>query len=93
LFAYSRTEKFYTMEIKVLGPGCYRCRELEKATKQAIEELGIDADFTKEEDISKIMTYGISRTPGLVVDGEVVLSGKLASVKEIKELLAGGKNK
>ncbi len=79
------------MEIKVLGPGCYRCQELEKAAKQAIDELGIDATLTKEEDMGKIMSYGISRTPGLVVDGKVVLSGKIASVKEIKELLEEGK--
>lgn len=75
------------MKIEVLGAGCSKCQELEKATKKAVEELGIDADIVKEQDMGVIMSYGIIRTPGLVVDGKVVLSGRLADVNEIKELL------
>lgn len=75
------------MEIKVLGTGCPKCKSLEKMTKEAVEELGIDASVTKEEDIMKIMGYGILSTPGLVVDGKVVMSGRLPSKNEMKELL------
>lgn len=75
------------MEIKVLGTGCPKCKTLEKATKDAVSELGIEATVTKEEDIMKIMGYGVMRTPGLVVNEKVVASGRLLSVNEIKELL------
>lgn len=75
------------MEIKVLGTGCPKCKSLEKATRDAVSELGIDASVTKEEDIMKIMGYGVMRTPGLVVNEKVVASGRLLSVNEIKEIL------
>ncbi len=75
------------MEIKVLGTGCANCKNLEKSTRQAVEELGIDAQVVKEEDIVKIMAYGIMRTPGLVIDEKVVMSGRVPSVSEIKTLI------
>jgi small redox-active disulfide protein 2 len=76
------------MEIKVLGTGCPKCKSLEKMTRDAVTQMGIEANVTKEEDIMKIMEYGIMRTPGLVVDGKVVLSGRLPSENELKELLS-----
>ena len=76
------------MEIKVLGTGCPKCKSLEKMTRDAVNQMGIEANVTKEEDIMKIMEYGIMRTPGLVVDGKVVLSGRLPSENELKELLS-----
>jgi len=79
------------MEIKVLGTGCANCKNLEAATRKAVEELGIDASVVKEEDIMKIMGYGIMRTPGLVIDEKVVLSGRVPSVSEIKELITNAK--
>ena len=75
------------MEIKVLGTGCPKCKTLEKTTREVVDELGITASVTKEEDIMKIMAYGILNTPGLVVDEKVVISGRLPSKKEITELL------
>ena len=75
------------MEIKVLGTGCTKCKSLEKATIDAVNELGLKATVTKEEDIVKIMGYGVMRTPGLVIDDKVVLSGRVPSDKELKELL------
>ncbi len=76
------------MEIKVLGTGCAKCKTLEQSVKQSVEELGIDAVVTKEEDIVKIMSYGIMHTPGLVINGKVVLSGRVPSAKDLKELIA-----
>lgn len=76
------------MIIKVLGTGCAKCKTLEKATLDAVKELNIDAQVVKEEDIVKIMGYGIMRTPGLVIDEKVVLSGHVPSIKEIKELIS-----
>lgn len=75
------------MNIKVLGTGCSRCRSLEHATRQAAEELSLDVAIEKVEDIQKIMEYGIMRTPGLVIDGKVVLSGQVPKVSELKEIL------
>ncbi len=75
------------MEIKILGTGCSNCRNLEKATREAVAELNIEATVVKEEDITKIMGYGIMRTPALVVDEKVLLYGRVPSVKELKELL------
>lgn len=76
------------MQIKVLGTGCKKCNELEQATRNAIEALGINANIKKEEDIMKIMEYGVNRTPALVVDGKVVVSGRVPSDKELEELLS-----
>lgn len=76
------------MEIKVLGTGCAKCKTLEKITRDVISEMGIPADITKEEDIIKIMSYGIMNTPGLVINGKVVLSGRVPSSTEIKDLIS-----
>ncbi len=75
------------MEIKVLGTGCPKCKKLEEITKKTISELGIEASIEKVEDVYKIMQYGVMRTPGLVVDGKVVLTGRLPKSNELKELL------
>jgi len=75
------------MEIKVLGTGCPKCKKLEELTKQAVSELGIDASIEKVEDIYKIMQYGVMRTPGLIVNDKVVLTGRLPKSNELKELL------
>jgi small redox-active disulfide protein 2 len=79
------------MEIKVLGTGCAKCKTLEKITREVISEMGIPADITKEEDIMKIMSYGILNTPGLVINGKVVVSGRIPSSSEIKELISKNK--
>jgi small redox-active disulfide protein 2 len=76
------------MEIKVLGPGCPKCQTLEKNTKQAVAELGLEAQVGKVTDINEIADYGVFITPGLVVDGEVKLVGKVATKEDIKKLLS-----
>ncbi len=75
------------MEIKVLGTGCPKCKNLEEATKKAIEELQLDATVEKVEDIMKIMEYGVASTPALVVNNKVVVNGRVPSVNEIKQFL------
>ncbi|MFZ4740790.1 MAG: thioredoxin family protein [Bacteroidales bacterium] len=75
------------MEIKVLGTGCANCKTLEKGVLIAVEELKIEANVEKIEDIVKIMGYGIMKTPGLVINGKVVLSGRVPSVTELKEII------
>lgn len=75
------------MNIIVLGTGCSKCKTLEQLTRKVVSDMNLNAEVTKEEDITKIMSYGIMRTPGLVVDGKVILSGRIPSESELKELL------
>jgi small redox-active disulfide protein 2 len=73
--------------IKVLGPGCTNCKNLERVTREAVEELGVDATIEKIEDYALIMGYGIMSTPGLVIDEKVVASGRVPKSTELKELI------
>ncbi len=75
------------MNIIVLGTGCAKCKSLEQLTRKVVADLNLNAEVTKEEDIQKIISYGIMRTPGLVKDGKVILSGRIPSESELKELL------
>ena len=75
------------MEIKVLGPGCPRCKALEKTVADSLAELNIAANVSKVDDIIKIMEYGVMHTPALVINGKVVLSGRVPSSSEIKEII------
>jgi len=76
------------MEIKVLGTGCAKCKALEKLTREVVDEMKIDATVTKVEDITEIMKFGVMVTPALVVDGKVVLKGRLPAASEIKQFLS-----
>lgn len=75
------------MEIKVLGTGCPKCKSLEKATREVVAQNNIDANISKVEDIMEIMNYNVMSTPALVVDGRVVVKGRVPSNEELKELL------
>ena len=79
------------MEIKILGTGCSNCKALEKTTINALAEMDLTANVEKVEDITKIMAYGIMRTPGLVINDKVVLSGRVPSIKELKEIIEKNK--
>ena len=72
------------MDIKVLGPGCARCVDLERKTRRAVDEMGVAANVEKISDIQKIIAYRIMATPGLVIDGKVKCAGRIPSVDEIK---------
>jgi small redox-active disulfide protein 2 len=77
------------MDIKVLGPGCKNCVRLEANTREALTSLGRSASIEKVTDYGQIAGYGIMSTPGLVVDGTVVVAGRVPSVDDLKHLLAG----
>ena len=75
------------MLIKILGPGCKNCANLEKATRQAVADLGLEATIEKVTDYGQIASYGVMRTPGLVVDEQVLISGRVPTADEIAALL------
>lgn len=76
------------MEIKVLGTGCCnKCALLTKNTEDAVKAMGINAGVEKVTDIEKIISYGIMRTPALVVDDKVLSVGKVLSVEEVTSIL------
>lgn len=75
------------MEIKVLGPGCINCERLAETVKQAVSELGIDAEVTKVSDFAVMASYGMMASPGLVINEKLVSSGRVPSVKDIKILI------
>ena len=74
-------------EIKVLGTGCSKCTTLYDNVKSAVAELGIDAVVEKEQDIMKIMEYNVMSVPALVVDSNVLSTGKVLTIEEVKKLL------
>ena len=75
-------------QVKVLGPGCPRCRQLAENVQQAVGELDTPCEVEKVTDIGKMSAYGVLVTPALVVDGKVLSAGKVLGPEEIKELLA-----
>ncbi len=71
------------MEIKILGTGCAKCDKLEEMVREAVGELGVDAEIIKITDLNEILEYDIMMTPGLVVNGEIIWSGRLPKMDEI----------
>ena len=75
------------MDIKVLGPGCAKCHKLEQVVKEVVQEMGIDIHVEKLSDMKKIMEYDILMTPGLVINGKVVVSGKIPDKAEVTKYI------
>ncbi|NPV87808.1 MAG: thioredoxin family protein [Anaerolineae bacterium] len=72
------------LNIKILGGGCPNCKKLEEVTRKVVNRLGLQAEFEKVTDMKKIMEYPILSTPGLVVNGELVCSGRIPHETEIE---------
>lgn len=75
------------MDIKILGTGCAKCKSLDKAVREVVEQNQLAATVTKVEDIMEIMKYKVMTTPALVVDEKVVVKGRVPSNDEIKDIL------
>ena len=76
-----------TTSIKILGPGCAKCKSTLTVVQKAVEQLGIQAEITKVEDLEGMMKYNILSTPVVVVNEEIKIKGRVPSVGEIKDLL------
>jgi len=77
------------VRIRVLGPGCPKCKMVEERVKEALDELGVKAEVEKVTDFAKMMEYGIMMTPALVIDNEIKCQGRIPSAEEIKEWMQG----
>ena len=72
------------MKIEILGTGCAKCLKLEELVNEVVKESAVNAEISKVKDIKKIMTYGVMTTPGLVVDGQVKIAGKMPTEEQIR---------
>ncbi len=75
------------MKIEVLGPGCTRCKETFRVVQHVVEQSGLDAQVVKDESIERMMALGLLSTPGVAIDGKVVLSGRIPKADEVRRLL------
>ena len=79
------------MKVQILGTGCPKCKLLEQHAREAIQELGIQADVEKVTDIDKIREMGVMMTPALAIDGEVKSVGKVLTKDQAVQIIKGGK--
>jgi small redox-active disulfide protein 2 len=80
------------MEIKILGPGCYKCDALEKHVKDVVSELQLDAKIEHVKDMKQILEYPILTTPGLVIDEKLVVSGRVPTKDEVSQFITNALN-
>ena len=80
------------MEIKVVGPGCAKCQKVEETVNEVAKEQGIDVNITKVTDFNEIIQTGITNTPGLIVNDEVKVTGKVPSKDEVSKILTAENN-
>ena len=76
------------MKIEILGTGCSKCKKTKEVIEKVLKNEGVEAEVVKIEDIEKILNYGVMVTPGVVVDGEVKLVGKVPDEKDIKKWIS-----
>jgi len=81
------------MKIKVLGPGCAKCHSLDKLVREVVEDLKIDAQVEYIQDMGKILEYPILITPGLVINEEVVCSGRVPSKADLNKIISDALDK
>ena len=77
------------MEIKVIGTGCEKCRKLYENTLEAVKAAGVEANIQRVEDLLDIVRLGVMSSPALMIDGKLVVAGRIAKVDEIRRLLEG----
>ena len=77
-------------KIEILGPGCSRCKETYRVVQQVVAEAGAAFEVTKDGSIQRMLELGLLATPGVVVDGTVLLSGRVPKVQEVRKLLGLG---
>jgi len=75
------------MKIEILGSGCTKCKSVEKLVRNIVEELGIQADIVKVEDLQEIVNRGIMMTPAVFIDGEAKIVGRVPTADELRKLL------
>ena len=75
------------MKIEILGSGCAKCKKTEKNVRKAVEELGVEADIVKVEDMNEIINRGVIMTPAVFIDGETKIVGHVPNTDEIKKLI------
>lgn len=80
------------MKIQVAGPGCPRCQETEKNVREACAQLNLAADISHVFDLKEFSKLGVLFTPAVIVDGKIVVSGKLPTVEELKNFLSAMKH-
>lgn len=73
------------LNIKVLGPGCANCRKLEEIAREAVAALGVDAEISKVTDMQQIIAYDVLKTPGLVINGKLVSSGRIPAPQSVAD--------
>ena len=74
--------------IKILGTGCAKCKKTEEIVRQVVNEMGVEAEVLKVEDILQIMAYNVLSTPAVVIDEEVKIKGRVPLASEVKNLLS-----
>jgi small redox-active disulfide protein 2 len=74
-------------QIKILGTGCAKCKQMEAVVKQVVDQMGIEATIEKVEDIQKIMAYNVLATPVLVIDEQIKVKGRVPLAEEVKIFL------
>lgn len=82
-----KDEKVNAMKIEILGTGCSKCKTTEKIVRKAVEELGIQAEIVKIEDLQQIIDKGVMMTPAVFIDGEAKIVGRIPSPDEVKKIL------
>jgi small redox-active disulfide protein 2 len=81
------------MKIKILGAGCAKCQQVEQIARQVVKELAIDAMVEEITDMKKIMQYPVVTAPGLVVNGELVCSGRIPTKSEVTQFIINAMDK
>lgn len=76
------------MIVKILGGGCAKCNKLQMNTEAALNEMGLEYELKKITDFNEYPKYGVMMTPGLVIDEQLIVSGRVPDIEELKTLLS-----